>query len=134
VEQQIAGLRAGDHVCLLYEDRAGQRSAVAAFLAAGLARGQRCVFVADESTLEEVGQALEAAGIAVAREQERGALRLLTKRDCYLADGEFRPAAMVDLLRREEAQAIADGFAGAWLTGDMTWALGREPGCDRLIE
>ena len=134
LEQQIADLRPGDHVCSIDEGPAEQLAVTAAFVKAGLARGQRCVHVADDRTLDEVRRALTAAGVDVTREQERGALWLLTPRDTYLRDGEFRPAVMLQFVRRLERQALEDGFSGLWGSGEMTWALGREPGCDRLIE
>ena len=59
---------------------------------------------------------------------------LLTERDAYLESGTFVPQAMIDFLRRAESQALADGFTGLRLAGEMTWALGPDVGSDRLIE
>ncbi|MBI2939286.1 MAG: MEDS domain-containing protein [Chloroflexi bacterium] len=133
-EQQIAALRPGDHLCLIYDNLAEQMAAVAAFMRDGLAAGERCVYIADDRTFDEVAGGLAAVGIDVARERERGALLLLTKRDTYLRSGEFHPAAMIALLRQTIEDALAAGFTGLRATGEMTWALGTEVGCDRLIE
>ncbi len=133
-DRQIADLKPGDHVCSFYEDPADQLAQVVEFVKAGLARGFRCLYITSDHTINEVRDALTAAGVNVGREQERGALRLLTGRDAYLPDGEFRPQAMIDFFRSEERQAKEEGFAGLWASGETSWALGREPGCDRLIE
>ena len=121
-------------MCWVYEDPAEQLRVTVAFVKAGLARGQRCVHVAGDRSLDEVRRALAAAGVDVAREEERGALRLWSKWDAYLRSGEFDPQAMLEFLRGQQSEALADGFAGLWSSGEMTWALGKETGCDRLIE
>ncbi len=131
--RQIADLKPGDHVCSFYEDPADQLARVVEFVKAGLARGFRCLYITSDHTIDEVRDALTAAGVHVGREQERGALRLMTGRDAYLPNGEFRPQAMIDFFRSEERRAQEEGFAGLWGSGETSWALGREPGCDRLI-
>ncbi len=104
------------------------------FIRDGLARGERCTYIADDAAPAEVHAFLEEGGIDVARETTRGALVVGTRRDAYLKGGSFSPDAMLNFLSDAAAQATADGFAGLRGTGEMTWALGAEPGCDRLVE
>ena len=104
------------------------------FLKAGLVQGEHCAYIADEQTVEEVAQSLRAAEVDVLREQKRGALLLLTKRETYLRSGTFDPQNMIAYWRQAHEQALADGFSGIRGTGEMTWALGSEDGYDRLIE
>ncbi|HZY30019.1 MAG TPA: PAS domain S-box protein, partial [Candidatus Methylomirabilis sp.] len=134
LERQITELKPGHHLCLIYEDVAQQMAAIVPFVRTGLARGERCLYIADHSTTREVAAALAAAGVDVQRERERGALVLLTKRETYLRGGRFEPEAMIALLRQALEEALAAGFTGLRATGEMTWALGPEVGCDRLIE
>jgi PAS domain S-box-containing protein len=134
LERQLIDLKQGDHVCLIYENTAEQLAAAVPFIKDGLARGERCVYIANDRTVEEVVQALAAAGVDVAEECRKGALRLLTKEDAYFQSGEFAPQAMIDFVRQAESEALAEGFSGLRLAGEMTWALGPEPGCERLIE
>ncbi len=134
LDQELSNLKQGDHICLIYENTAEQLEVVVPFIIEGLARGYRCLYVADDRTNEEVLQALAAAGVDSMKERQRGALRLLTTPDIYLRAGEFDPRAIVDFNRQAEHEALRDGFSGLRLAGEMTWALGPEPGCDRLIE
>jgi PAS domain S-box-containing protein len=134
LKQQVSKLKQGDHICLIYETTGEQLAADVTFITDGLARGERCVFIADDRTNEEVVQALVAAGMDVVQERQRGALRLLTWQDNYLRGGEFAPQAMIDFIRQAEAEALADGFSGLRVTGEMTWALEPVSGCDRLVE
>jgi PAS domain S-box-containing protein len=133
--RQLARLWYGDHLCLTHETVAEQLTTAATFLRVGLERGERCLFVGDEGNAQAVMEALAAAGVDVLRERGRGALQAVTNLDLSrLVSGEFEPGAMVDFLRRMEAEAIADGFPGLRVAGDMTWAMGLSVPPNRLIE
>ncbi|MCC6553325.1 MAG: MEDS domain-containing protein [Polyangiaceae bacterium] len=134
LEREISRVTAGSHLCLVYESVEEQLAAVVPFIKAGLARGERCVYIADDRSVAEIHLALSQAGVDVARELSRGALSILTKREAYLRSGTFDPDAMIAFLRASMEQAVADGFTGLCATGEMTWALGPEIGNERLIE
>ncbi|MBI4381898.1 MAG: PAS domain S-box protein [candidate division NC10 bacterium] len=134
LERQLAGLKQGDHLCLIYETVAEQWSAIIPYMKAGLDRGECCVYIADDATTERAAQALAGAGVDVPTALERGALVLLTKKDAYVRGGRFDPEAMLGLWRQLIERALANGFTGVRATGEMTWALGPEEGCTRLIE
>jgi signal transduction histidine kinase len=132
--QQFARLQPGDHICLIYENLEEQVAAFVPFLKVGLARGERCAYVVDDRSEEEVVGILAAHGIDVERERSQGALVFLAKRDAYLRSGCFVPEEMIDFLARSEAEALEAGFTGLRITGEATWALGPEPGCKHLIQ
>ena len=135
LERQLMGLKQGDHICPIYENAAEQMAVAIPFLKEGLVRGERCLYIADDQNALQIAQALEAAAVDVAHEQARGALSILTKRETYLKSGEeFDPQAMIDFLRQAEVQAIADGFSGLRVLGEMMWALGPKITGHRLIE
>ncbi len=134
LERQIALLRPGDHLCLIYEDAPEQMKAIVPFVEAGLRRGECCVYIADDDTTAGMATALAASGVDVPRELERGALVFLTERDTYQRGGAFDPEAMIELLRETLERALAKGSAGLRVTGEMKWALGPDVGCERLIE
>jgi signal transduction histidine kinase len=133
LERQLASLNQGDHLCPIFESVAERLAVIVPFIKDGLARRERCVHVADDPTAAEVIEALSAAGIDVACQRERGALRFLTKAESYLLSLEFDPAVMFGFLRQEETHALAEGYSGLRVAGEMTWALGPETRCDRLI-
>ncbi len=134
LEWQIAGLKPGDHLCLLYETAEEQLAAVVPFMRKGLAGGERCLYIADDRTVDEVFTALSAAGVEVAREIARGALTVITEREAYRRSGACDPAAMIGLLGDALGDAVAAGFEGLRVTGEMTWALAPEAGTERLVE
>lgn len=134
LEREINRITPGSHLCLVYESTEEQLAAVVPYVKSGLARGERCVYIADDRAVEEIELALAQAGVDLARERRRGALIILTKRDAYLRSGAFDPEAMIALLREMIERSLEDGFAGLCITGEMTWALGPEAGNERLIE
>ncbi|NMO22197.1 histidine kinase [Pyxidicoccus fallax] len=132
--QQLHRLGHGDHVCLIYETFEEQMAALVPFFQEGLTRGECCAYIVDERAVDEVAAAMAAQGIDVESARASGALRFLTKRDAYLRSGEFDPEAMIAFLGQTQDAALAEGFTGLRVTGEMTWALGPETGCERLIE
>lgn len=134
LEWRVARLRPGDHLCLIYRSAAEQTAALMSFYKAGLNAGERCFFVGHGVSARRLERALEAAGVAVDAERERGALVLLTRREDWLPAGRFDPGAMMDTLRQAEQQALDDGFSGLRASWNMTWVLEGTPGADRLLE
>ncbi len=134
LQRQLTQLRQGDHICPIYETFDEQMATAVPFIKLGFARGERCVYVADERSFEQLCAALAAAGVNVQQERDRGALQLVTKRDAFLKSGSFDPAEMIRHMHATEVQALADGFHGLRHVGEMTWALGPEIGNHRLIE
>ncbi|MCL5105077.1 MAG: MEDS domain-containing protein [Armatimonadetes bacterium] len=132
--EAIERLPVHSHLCLLYETREEQFAAVVPFMRYGLAKGDRCVYIADENTAAEVLRAMREGGVDVDSALDTGALAVITKREAYLGEGSFDPDAMIMLLRSTTDAAKADGFPALRVTGEMTWALGDEPGVGRLIE
>lgn len=124
----------GDHICLVYDDREEQGAAVVPYIKLGLERRERCLYLADDDAIGEASRRLQDAGVDVMGETARGALALVASRDAYLRFGQFDLDEMVAFLGQSTAKSRADGFAALRITGEMTWALGPEVGCERLIE
>lgn len=123
-------LQYGAHVCPVYHHDMERVTTAAAFLAPGLAQGQRCLYVASEPGLELLLAELAARGVDVRAERDRGALHFLSDRDVYLRDGQFSADAMLEYLEAKEREAIRDRFSGLRYAGEMSWAVptGNEQG------
>jgi hypothetical protein len=125
----------GDHACVIYSAGPELIAVVAAYLHEGLLARERCWYAASSpSEASELKIALQAKDVAVAAEEERGALRLFTGEEVYLADGTFQPERV--LLHLEDAINVAlhDGFTALRVGGEMSWALEPKPGTDRVID
>src|ERR1051325_7795017 len=123
----------GDHVCTLFSSREEQVRAAIDYIRGGLARGERCLYVCGEQTLDEFRAELRESGINVAAEEKRGALILITKHEGHLKGGSFSASRMIDMLSGAVADALKAGFAGLCAAGDMTWLLDDAPGADDIV-
>jgi two-component sensor histidine kinase len=123
-----------DHLCLIYETQKEQFSAILPFIRTGLMRGDKCVYIADDNTASQVMEAMISDGIDVDKMQQKGSLVILNKQDAYLKQGSFDPDWMIDFLKDATDSATKDGFSALRVMGEMTWALGGDPGVERLIE
>ncbi|MBA2657829.1 MAG: MEDS domain-containing protein [Tatlockia sp.] len=125
-EQELRTLKYGDHVCPIYENIDEQIGQRAQFVIQGLNNGNRCFYVAADSSLEKTVQAFSDAGINFKTEQNRGALKILSNKDAYCRDGRIDSELFLDFLAKSEAQAREDGFEGIWLIAEMSCVLGEE--------
>src|ERR1700722_5149580 len=123
-----------DHICLIYESQGEQLAMPVPSIRMGLERGEKCIFIAPEKTLSDVNQALHAIGIDVDEAVTSGRLVVASQEDTYLVNGHFDPDKMIRFLADALEPAIASGFSGLRLVGEMTWALGGTPCTGPLIE
>ncbi|MBI4637220.1 MAG: GAF domain-containing protein [Candidatus Rokubacteria bacterium] len=123
-----------EHLCLIHETPEERLAVAVPFIATGLARGEQCVYIAEENTIDTVVAAIRAGGIDVDAVLRSGALRVLTQESTYLEQGVFDPDRMIRLLAETVESAKALGFSALRVTGDMTWTARAAPGAERLLE
>ena len=130
----LEALKPHDHLCLIYESKAEWRAAVVPFISAGLKRGEKCLYIVDTSTADEIRTYLGEEGVDVASAEDLGQLAILNETDAYTPEGLFDPDRMIALLIAETEKAVAEGFPALRATGEMTWVLRGYPGSERLLE
>ena len=125
--------KAGDHVCGIYSTTAELAREVAAFLAEGLRKRQRCWYVGDGSEMDAVRDALERLGIDVAAETRSTALQLISGDGAYIVHGTFDPETTIQVFNDAIEKAYRDGFTGFRAAAEMSWALACEDGAQQII-
>ncbi|WP_339103801.1 MEDS domain-containing protein [Haloterrigena salinisoli] len=124
-----------DHFALIYEDRGDQFASAIPFIRRGLERGERCLYVVDDNSREDVLRAMRNHGIDVDAALESGALSVPTPADTYRQTGEFDRATMLSFWEESLEQATdVDGYTGLRAAAEMTWALDGETSADELVE
>jgi hypothetical protein len=123
-----------DHLALLYETQAEQFGAAVPFIEHGLERGERCLYVADENSQDDVIAAMRKVGIDVDAARDSGALSFHTAQDTYCQNGGFDPDETVEFLSDEIETAHDEKYTGLRITAEMTWVFGADPEMDALIE
>ncbi len=130
----IAELARGDHACCLYQTEEERRAVLTPFLRQGLERGEKVLYIVDTHTAEDILSHLRDDGLDVEPYLAHGQLSIVSRDETYVQEGFFDPDRMMALLRAETEQALVDGYQALRVTGEMSWALRRLPGSERLIE
>ncbi|MBM2832962.1 MAG: hypothetical protein HW406_123 [Candidatus Brocadiaceae bacterium] len=130
----IGRLRSHDHLCMIYETRQEQFAAVLPFIKFGLERGEKCIYIADDNTVEVVIDGLMAEGIDVQAEILSGKLTIASKQTVFLTQKSLTSDRMIDFLKHTMLEAKVAGFTSLRVTCEMTWMPGDSPGTERLVE
>jgi hypothetical protein len=119
----IDQIELGDHAALFYRTRAEQLEIVIPFMAIGLQRNERCLYIAEDNTPFEIYQKLQDFGVDVPEARHKGALHVVTKHETYLRHGIFQPDKMIGDLCHAVDEAVDLGFTGLRSAGELSWAL-----------
>jgi len=134
LRQLLEGLKPHDHLCLLYESPQERLAAAVPFIAIGLKRNEKCIYIVDISTAEDVRKHLADEGVDIATAERSGQLSILHQSTTYTKGGVFDPDRMIALLIDEAKKALSQGYTALRVTGEMTWVLRNLPGSERLLE
>ena len=93
----------------------------------------RCLYFNTAPMVAGIRSYLAASGVDVADEVRKTAL-VFSSDQAHLRDGIFVPSRMLAMLDDGVDRALADGFAGVWASGDMTWEFGPKSDFTTLIE
>lgn len=98
-----------------------------------LSRNYRCLYLNCEEMVGVMQAFLAEAGVDVNGEMRRGSLILSSDRG-HLMNGRFDLKSMMSGLEDALQQALTDGFAGLFATGDMSWEFGPAADFSELME
>jgi hypothetical protein len=111
---------ANGHLCFPYETEEEKARTLVAFVREGLARRERCLYIAVAAEQERFLALLEAEGVATEPALERGELVLASQGETYLRTGRFDADDVISLLEGLTDRALADGFVGLRATGEAS--------------
>lgn len=132
--RSVGSLRPGDHVCFAYDSDAEHEAVLSSFVVDGLERNERVLCFSDDQPPAQILTKLERRGVDTSRHIGRGQLTIATACESYLAMGSFDPAACIEGWYREAGRAIADGYSGIRVAGDMAWVMRGVPGAELLLD
>ena len=124
LERDMLHLQAGEHLCLIYDaDPVEQMPALAPFLSQGLRSNERCIYIADDFTLDGLEASLNEFGVDVRGATATGALKLWTRSE-WRQPGELDSSLKAAQVRAMIEDALRSGFTGVRFAVEMTWTLG----------
>lgn len=120
----------GAHFCHLYETRQDLIDTLVPFFSAGIAHNERCLWVTSEP--------LNAVDATAALAQQipnlpsllkDGQIQIVDYSDWYTPVGEMEADSALQGWLDAEVQALAEGFSGLRVTGNITFIKSREEWC-----
>jgi PAS domain S-box-containing protein len=123
--ERLDGHEDTDHFALIYEDRAEQMATVVPFVRQGIERGERCMYIVDDDSRDELVAALRDGGVDVDAALDAGQLSIHSVEETYLDGGEFDADEARDLLRSAIEEAL-DEYEGFRVTAEETWLVNDE--------
>ena len=122
------------HQCLIYEGSPSRYlPALASLLTQKLNANYRCLYMNSPAMVAGMRSHLAAAGVDIPQQVKKTSLVMSSDQD-HLVDGRFDVDRMMHTLGDAVRQAVKDGYAGLWATGDMTWELGPQRDFSKLLE
>ncbi len=124
---------ASRHRCLIYDGSpSAQMPAMAAIITERLSANYRCLYLNSPPMIAGLPAHLRIAGVDPTDAVARGAL-VLSSDQGHLVDGEFDVERMLVKLSDAVKQALSEGYAGLWASGDMLWEFGSERNLAKLL-
>lgn len=125
---------AARHQCMIYEGSpATHLPTLATSIRQKLEERYRCLYLNSPPMVAGLRSYLFATGVDVHQELLKGSL-ILSSGDGHLLNGAFDIDRMLKSLNDAVRQALVDGYAGLWATGDMTWEFGPKKDFSKLLE
>ncbi|MBS1989898.1 MAG: MEDS domain-containing protein [Cyanobacteria bacterium SZAS LIN-3] len=121
------------HPCLIFDTKKEQEDAFVPFLQAGLLRGEKCIYIYDDSDPQWIIHCMSVNEFPLAKYLQSGAFSSIHKNEAYLTDGHFELRKMNEFWRLAIEKSATEGYSALRVAAEMTWALGEEQGCDQLI-
>jgi hypothetical protein len=97
-----------------------------------LEENYRCLYLNSGPMVAGMRSYLAAAGVDVEHETTKGSL-IVTSEQTHVKDGVFDADGMIGTLEQGVQQALADGYAGLFATGDMSWEVGPDRDLEKLM-
>ncbi|WP_081655595.1 MEDS domain-containing protein [Halopiger goleimassiliensis] len=131
--EALDGHHCNDHFAHIYETPEEKFEAAVPFVRHGLERGERIMYVVDQSSEADVRAALREGGIDVDAALESGALSFNTVDETYLRNGSFDVDEMIEFYGDTVAEATAE-YEALRIVAEMSWIEDDETSIEKFME
>lgn len=112
-------LKPTEHVIFVYETQESKYDVLFNYIKHGLENGEAAVYVCSEATPAQIKTAMKLFGIDVEKYEKSGALKILYYTEIYIINGKFSIENTLSLWNKYHKEALANGFKGLRVTGEM---------------
>jgi hypothetical protein len=109
-----------DHAILFYSNPRDKREVLFTYLKAGLDAKEAAIYVASEESPDEIRREMKEFGLDSEQFEKSGTLRVVDYREWYIIEGKFDIGKIFSLWQQSLQEALAKGFKGLRVTGEMS--------------
>jgi PAS domain S-box-containing protein len=131
---KIRQLKVHDHACMVYSTKDEWRNIVVSFIIDGLRNNEKCGYILDSNTADEINDQLTAEGIDTASFRKSGQLFFIPYTKLYLLDGCFLSEGALSFLDSETKKAVNEGYAALRITTEMDWIVNHKDWEAKLLQ
>ncbi len=129
--KQAKKLRPGDHLVALYQSENEIADYVTTYIHSALLRNERCIYITDDLDTSLVQEKIYSLTKSLNKVND---VEILTTANTYSKNGKFNPDKLITMIKELANEAIADGYTGLAITGEISWVLDYEDGESLIIE
>ncbi|HLY74039.1 MAG TPA: MEDS domain-containing protein [Planctomycetota bacterium] len=127
-------LKIGEHGCGLFASEEERRAQLGPYIREGLDNGEKVLLFLKTPTPEKILGDFRGVGLEVQSYLRSGQLEIIPISKILGHSDKFVPSELAARLRQAADRAIASGYTGLRIAGEMTWALSSLFDIDRLVE
>ncbi len=129
LNELLASLEPHDHLCLIYNSYEEWVEVIVPFILSGFERNEKCIYVADDASNQQVKTYFLDAGLDLSEAENRGQFNIFNKKDTPTWEGCFDP----DFMIAETEKALSQGYSALRVTGEISSALHEKSGSEKLL-
>lgn len=126
-------LQQGIHICSIYRSKQEQFTPMIPFFLDGLDKEQKCLYVVDENTPEDIKNELGEVD-ATTKDNTLREFTVLSSSQTYVSNGEFDPDSTIDRFDALLRTTLGEGFAGMRAAAEMSWIVSSNIPLTKLFE
>jgi hypothetical protein len=124
----------GTHMCFIFNDEDERRWVMSKYIQSGLDTQEQVSYLVDTVSPEDLKKQMRELGVTLPDELDGRQYSFVEAAPTYCPDGTFKVDRMIDTVGAAYDRSIREGYAGARLTGEMTWSTRGLPGSENLAE
>lgn len=123
----------GIHVCAIYQNKDEQFSSLVPFFQEGFKKHERCLYIFDENTPEEIAANIQSSAPNPHTQDAPAGLEIVSSHETYMKDGSFDSDKMLSLVKEKIITSLQQGYSGVRAAGEMTWILSSDTPLETLV-
>ena len=121
----------GIHICSIYRSKEEQFTPIVPFFLDGLQKEQKCMYIVDENTPEEIGTAL---GNVNNLDQDKKTVQIVSSDQAYTNGGFFDPDSTFEHFDKLIHTILGEGFSGMRAAAEMSWVVTSQTPIAKLLD